>query len=119
MFLLDGIVEALLLALVIDRLIGDPGWLYRHVPHPVQIIGGVIADFERWSFGKVATARELFAHGRKATLVLTAASFAIGLLIQWLCLLLPFGWILLAVLDEHLDRPGQPGPACTRGRRRP
>ena len=102
MFLLEGIVEALLLALVIDRLIGDPGWLYRHVPHPVQIIGGVIADFERWSFGKVATARELFAHGRKATLVLTAASFAIGLLIQWLCLLLPFGWILLAALMSTL-----------------
>ena len=27
----------LLLALVIDRLIGDPPWLWRHLPHPVVI----------------------------------------------------------------------------------
>lgn len=102
MFLLEGIVQALLLALVIDRLIGDPSWLYRYLPHPVEIIGGVIADFERWSFGQVATARELFGRGRMTTLILVFASFAVGLLIQWLCLLLPFGWVILAVLMSTL-----------------
>ncbi len=102
MFLLEGIVQALLLALVIDRLIGDPSWLYRYLPHPVEIIGGVIADLERWSFGRVATARELFQRGRMTTLTLTFASFAIGLLVQWLCLLLPFGWVILGILMSTL-----------------
>ena len=102
MFLLEGIVPALLLALVIDRLIGDPGWLYRYLPHPVEIIGGVIADLERWSFGQVATARELFRRGRMTTLTLAFATFAIGLLVQWLCLLLPFGWVILGILMSTL-----------------
>ncbi|MDH3658543.1 MAG: adenosylcobinamide-phosphate synthase CbiB [Alphaproteobacteria bacterium] len=102
MFLLEGIVQALLLALVIDRLIGDPGWLYRYIPHPVEVIGGVIADLERWSFGRVAKARELFARGRLTTLVLVSLTFAIGLLIQWLCLLLPYGWVILGILMSTL-----------------
>ena len=102
MFLLEGIAQALLLALIIDRLIGDPGWLYRYVPHPVEIIGGVISDLERWSFGQVATARTLFERGRMTTVILVLASFLVGLLIQWLCLLLPFGWIILAVLMSTL-----------------
>lgn len=102
LFLLEGIVQALLLALVIDRLIGDPGWLYHYLPHPVEVIGGVIADLERWSFGQVATARELFGRGRMTTLILVVLSFAIGLLVQWLCLLLPFGWVILGILMSTL-----------------
>lgn len=102
MFLLEGTVQALLLALVIDRLIGDPGWLYRYVPHPVEVMGGVIADLERWSFGQVATARELFERGRTTTLILVISSLAIGFLIQWLCLLLPYGWIILGFLMSTL-----------------
>lgn len=102
MFLLEGVVQALLLALVIDRLIGDPGWLYRHLPHPVEVIGGVIADLERWAFGRVATARDLFGRGRTTTLVLITASVAIGLLVQWLCLLLPYGWVLLGLAMSTL-----------------
>ena len=102
MFLLEGIVQALLLALVIDRLIGDPSWLYRHIPHPVEMLGGVIADLERWSFGRVATARALFARGRVTTLILVSVSFAVGALIQWLCLLLPYGWIVLGILMSTL-----------------
>ncbi|MEM8948882.1 MAG: adenosylcobinamide-phosphate synthase CbiB [Pseudomonadota bacterium] len=102
MFLLEGIAQALLLALIIDRLIGDPGWLYRYVPHPVEIMGGVIADLEKWSFGQAATAHSLFERGRMTTLVLVLGSLVFGLLIQWLCLLLPFGWIILAVLMSTL-----------------
>ena len=102
MFLIEGIVQALLLALIIDRLIGDPPWLYRYLPHPVEVIGGVIADLERWSFGQVASARDLFARGRLVTLMLVVASFAIGFLVQWLCLLLPFGWVLLGILMSTL-----------------
>lgn len=37
----------LLLALAIDALIGDPAWLYRRLPHPVVLIGAVIARLDR------------------------------------------------------------------------
>ena len=102
MFLLEGIAQALLLALVIDRLIGDPRWIYRHIPHPVEILGGVIADLERWSFGRVVKAKELIARGRITTLVLVAASLAVGALIQWLCLFFPYGWVVLGILMSTL-----------------
>lgn len=102
MFLLDGILPALLLALVVDRLIGDPPWLYRHLPHPVEIIGGAIADLERRSFGQATTAVGLFQRGRATTLLLVAISLAVGFLIQWLCLLLPLGWVILGLLMSAL-----------------
>ena len=34
----------LILAYIVDALIGDPPWL----PHPVRLIGGSIARGERW-----------------------------------------------------------------------
>ncbi|MBC8451703.1 MAG: cobalamin biosynthesis protein, partial [Rhodospirillaceae bacterium] len=36
----------LALAFVLDVLIGDPHWLYRHVPHPVAILGEVIGRLD-------------------------------------------------------------------------
>lgn len=102
MFLLDGLLAALLLALLIDRFIGDPKWLYRHIPHPVEMIGGAITDLEHQAFSTSVTPRKRFLSGRRMTLTVVIACFAIGLLIQWLCLLLPLGWIVLGLLMSML-----------------
>jgi adenosylcobinamide-phosphate synthase len=40
-------IEILLIALVLDALIGDPDWLWRKVPHPVAIMGKAIAVLDR------------------------------------------------------------------------
>ncbi|ORE94782.1 adenosylcobinamide-phosphate synthase CbiB [Aurantimonas sp. 22II-16-19i] len=37
----------LLAALVLDRLIGDPPWLWRRLPHPVTVIGQAIDSLDR------------------------------------------------------------------------
>ena len=37
----------LFLALVLDAAVGDMRWLFRFVPHPVAMLGGVIAFLER------------------------------------------------------------------------
>jgi adenosylcobinamide-phosphate synthase len=102
LFLLEGMTQALLLALLLDRLIGDPDWAYRHVPHPVVLIGGMISDLERQMLAKEATPRRKFLKGRRVTLIVVGVCFAIGLLLQWLCLLLPFGWVILGVLMSLL-----------------
>jgi adenosylcobinamide-phosphate synthase len=34
-------------ALLLDALIGDPGWLYRRLPHPVALIGKAIGGLDR------------------------------------------------------------------------
>ena len=92
MFPLEEIVQALLLALVIDRFFGDPSWLYRYLPHPVELIGRVLSDFERRSFHRAKTDRAQFQYGGVITLITVLTCFALGILIQWLCLMLPFGW---------------------------
>lgn len=102
MFAIEGIIHALLLASIIDGLIGDPAWLYRYAPHPIALIGDVIARLEQRSFGAIATAKVLYRRGRSVTLALIAGSVAIGLLLQVLCLLLPFGWIVLGLLMSTL-----------------
>ena len=37
----------LLAAMLLDAVIGDPRWLYRTVPHPVVVMGRVLAFFDR------------------------------------------------------------------------
>ena len=34
----------LLLALILDALIGDPRWLWAVLPHPVTLVGGLISS---------------------------------------------------------------------------
>ncbi|KQT46221.1 hypothetical protein ASG43_11290 [Aureimonas sp. Leaf454] len=40
-------LAALLAATVLDRLVGDPPWLWRRVPHPVVVFGRAIAWVDR------------------------------------------------------------------------
>src|SRR4029453_7605345 len=42
-----GAPGVLLAALVIDAIVGDPRWLWRRLPHPVAIMGQVIALLDR------------------------------------------------------------------------
>jgi len=41
------IFAILLLALVLDRLVGDPPWLWSRLPHPVVVFGAAITFFDR------------------------------------------------------------------------
>ncbi|MDE1991856.1 MAG: cobalamin biosynthesis protein [Rhizobiaceae bacterium] len=42
----------LILALLLDRIIGDPDWLWQRVPHPVVLFGRAISFFDRSFNGK-------------------------------------------------------------------
>jgi adenosylcobinamide-phosphate synthase len=104
MLLIDPgtLLPALLLALALDALIGDPAWLYRRLLHPVVLIGRAIARLEhRWLDLRQAPA-VLRRRGLLLGLALVAASALVGLGLQWLCLRLPFGWLLLGPLMSSL-----------------
>lgn len=96
------LLPALLLALALDALLGDPPWLYRRVPHPVTAIGGAIAWLEgRWlDLGQPPTV--LRRRGLLLVVVVVAARALAGLGLQWLCLQVPFGWLPLGLLMSSL-----------------
>jgi len=76
----------LFLALVLDAVIGDPAWIYRRLPHPVVLIGAMIAWLDRnWNQEKYADAL------RRVLGVIAILSL---LLLAW-----GSGWLLHATLS--------------------
>ncbi len=73
-----------LVALVVDAIIGDPDRLWRRAPHPVALIGRFVATLDRWLNRETwsAVARRLA--GVFAVTVLIMIAAAIGQAIHWL-----------------------------------
>ncbi len=117
MFVADHSLRVLVLALVVDALIGDPGSLWKRTPHPVVMLGWAIdrldaaLNDERRSDTLRRTA------GVLAIVVLVAGSAALGWLIQQVLNALPLGWTVEAIvasvfiaqrsLYEHVARVQQ------------
>ncbi len=95
-------LATLLLAMVIDLLLGDPKWLYRLVPHPVVIIGGAIAALERLLNRQAETRHRRIVLGACCTLSILLACAAAGLALHLLLRGLPWGWIVEAILASSL-----------------
>ncbi|TDH35811.1 cobalamin biosynthesis protein [Pseudohoeflea suaedae] len=85
----------LFLALLIDRLVGDPDWLWRRMAHPVVLIGAMIGFADR-SFNEPAVPA---ATRRRRGLVAIAGLVAISVAAGWLLsdLFGLFGWAGLAI----------------------
>ena len=96
------LLQALLLALALDVLLGDPAWLYRRAPHPVVVIGRASAALERRWLDLGQPPSVLRRRGLRLSLVITLASALAGLGLQWLCLRAPLGWLLLGLLMSSL-----------------
>lgn len=45
--IIDEHLLILILALLLDRIIGDPDWLWQRLPHPVVLFGKAISFFDR------------------------------------------------------------------------
>lgn len=87
----------LALALAVDRIVGDPMWLWRRVPHPIVLIGHTIdrldARLNKGSLGFGEAKRQ----GVLLLGVVATAAGAIGLLLHLALAALPFGWIVEAL----------------------
>jgi adenosylcobinamide-phosphate synthase len=86
-----GILAA---ALLLDRLVGDPPALWSRLPHPVALVGRLVARADRnWNADYVpeATRRR---RGVTLAALLVAGSMALGLLLHVAFAALPFGFVL-------------------------
>jgi adenosylcobinamide-phosphate synthase len=89
---------ALLIALCIDAWYGDPVALYRKVPHPIVVIGKVIAWADARFNRESDTPRRRRNAGIALTVALVAAALFTGGAIQALLFCLPLGWLWLALV---------------------
>lgn len=86
------------LALLIERVVGYPGWLYRAVGHPVTWMGALI----RWLESRLNSGSGRKLKGVLALLLLSLMVLAIGLLLVAATRRLPFGWLLEATFAATL-----------------
>lgn len=93
------ILLALIAALVLDRLVGDPEWLWRRVPHPVVLFGMMIGWFDR-TFNRKRFENDVLRIGGVLTIVILLLwSLVCGWLIHRLLSEIGFlGWLLEVVL---------------------
>jgi hypothetical protein len=97
----DALV-VLLLALAVDAVVGDPKWLYRAVPHPVELLGRMIDAAERRLNDPTAARTVRLRQGALLVAAIALASFATGLCMELALGGLPGGWIAEAVLAGTL-----------------
>jgi adenosylcobinamide-phosphate synthase len=92
----------LLSALLIDAAVGDPEWLYRAIAHPA-VLAGRLVDWLDQSLNNLADspAWQRF-WGIVAMVFLVGGALTIGWVIVALLSLVPFGWVVEAVLMSTL-----------------
>jgi adenosylcobinamide-phosphate synthase len=77
------------LALVIDRMVGDPAWLWVRAPHPVVLIGSLVDGLDRRLNNLDLTFRARCLRGCLATGLLVAAAAAAGIVLAILLSMAP------------------------------
>jgi adenosylcobinamide-phosphate synthase len=98
MMALAWTLPVLAAALLLDRLVGDPEWLWRRVPHPVVLIGQAIDRFEAQLNVPDAPFSTRRRRGALAIFVLVLAGGAAAGLVESGFATMPFGFAAEAVL---------------------
>jgi adenosylcobinamide-phosphate synthase len=93
---------ALFIAVLADALLGEPAWFYRRLPHPIVVIGAVIAWADRRFNRESDPAARRKARGVAVTLVLVVAALCLGWAIQAALLSLPLGPLWLGLIMSTL-----------------
>jgi len=88
----------LVLALLLDALIGDPPRVWRHMPHPVKGMGSLVSWLERGLSRPEAGAAAQRWRGRLACLVNLAVNTAIGGFLAWALLQTGLAFLIEALI---------------------
>lgn len=99
---MERLLVVLLLALLIDRLIGDPCWLWRYVPHPVAFFGKMINRLETAGNRADFSPQKRRLHGWLAIVVLLAGATVIGWLLIKICLYWPMAGLFVEAIIVSL-----------------
>lgn len=111
----DGLIAStpmiLLLALAIDWLIGDARPVFKFIPHPIVVIGRLIAQLDKRLNKKGRGPRALIARGLVVALFVPSLAALIGIGIEKATALISKGWIfeslLVAVLIAQRSLAGR------------
>ena len=95
-------LPALLLALLIDRALGDPERLWRRLPHPVVLLGRAIGLLERRLLRPDDEAAAKRRRGSVLFALVVGGSLLLGWLLQLALLALPLGWLWLGIVMSTL-----------------
>ncbi len=87
-------LPTLFVALLADALLGEPGWLYRRMPHPIVVIGRAISALELWLLQPMMSQRRKRQAGILLLTMITGSALAVGLLIHAVLRHLPAGWLV-------------------------
>ncbi|KPF44201.1 adenosylcobinamide-phosphate synthase CbiB [Rhizobium sp. AAP43] len=92
-------IAILVLALILDRVVGDPPWLWRRLPHPVVIFGKAIDVFESRLNGSDRSYENRKLNGVVTIVVLLALASLFGWFLSSIFSALgPLGYLLEAVV---------------------
>lgn len=86
------LLAAALFGLIIDAWVGDPDWLWRRLPHPVALLGQLIARLDQ----ALHSDEPRRAQWRGALLagLVVALSAAVGFVVETMALATPSGWLI-------------------------
>lgn len=90
------------LALLIERLFGYPQWLVARIGHPVMWIGKLISELETRFNDKNSNFETRRRNGLICFILLLAFTFTICGIIESILLLLPLGFVVVAILGSSL-----------------
>ncbi len=88
----------LIFALLLDWLIGDMRWFFKHVPHPVVLIGKLISFFERKLNRTDRSSVNLSVRGAVVTFVTVGLSALVGYGFHQVFQLYAYGWVAEIIL---------------------
>lgn len=98
MLLFPDIAVLLFAALLLDALVGDPDWLWRRLPHPVALFGAVISIADQDFNTPDLSPRLRKIYGAVFLAAFVAVSFVLGLLLEGILRLIPFGEIGIVLI---------------------
>ncbi len=91
-----GTAWILIVALLIDWVVGDPPWLYRFVPHPVVLIGKLIGFLDRKLNRETRAQTDRHIRGAIAVVVTVGIAALVGWGVQDVARKIPHGWLIEA-----------------------
>jgi adenosylcobinamide-phosphate synthase len=96
--LAPGSLLVLFAALLLDAAIGDVPLIFRHLPHPVVLVGRAIAWFDRRLNREDRSERARRVRGIVTVAILTVSAALLGVLLDRLCRTFASGWLVALVV---------------------